>query len=168
MILYVISITYIIQRKKSRMYILTMLLTGLLTSIFILVSPSFVYGSSILFVLTFIISLAVAIKEININLKKSISIISILIMMYYITLASISGYIEYTRDKFVDEQLNNGYTYVEVRGDPFMLVYRHNPTTPFQMRDYKKFKGINEDIEIGVKNSSVIKSIGDKVINSVK
>ena len=168
MLLYVLSIIKIIQRPKSRMYILTMLLTGLLTSIFILVSPSFVYGSNILFILTFIISLSVAIKEMNINLKKSFAIVTVLLVIYYGILVGMSRYIDYTREKYVDEQLANGYTVVEVRSDPIMLIYRHNPITPFQMRDYKKYKNISEDIKIEVKFSGIFKTIGSKVINSVK
>ena len=162
-ILYVISILYFIKRKKSRMYILTLLLTGVVVSTFKIFSPDYMDGSNILFVLTFIISLSVVLKEIDIKLNKLFVIPIAILCVYYITLVGMSRYIDETRDKYVKEQIEAKYTLIEIKSNPLYIIYRHNPVTPFQMRDYRKYIGLSDDIKLEVKYFGIFRSIESKV-----
>ena len=167
MILYVISILYFIKRKKSRMYILTLLLTGLVTSTLKIFSPDYMDGSNILFIMTFIISLSVVLKEMNIKLNKVFMIIVGLLCLYYGSMLVMSKYIDDTRNSYIKEQIEAKYTVIEVKSNPLYVVYRHNPITPFQMRDFKKYQGLNDDIKIEVKYFGIFKTIERKVTENV-
>jgi hypothetical protein len=166
MLLYVISILHFIKRQKSRMYILTLLLTGLVTSTFKIFSPDFMDGSNILFVMTFILSLSVVLKEVEFKFNKWFLVITSALCIYYLLLLFMSRYIDYGRNKYIKEQINAGYTVVEVKSDPFLVVYRHNPSTPFLMRDFKKYEGLSDDIKIELKYFGIFKDIESKVIES--
>ena len=163
MILYVISILHFIQRKKSRMYLLLLLLVGIITSSLKLVSPDYMDGNNILFIFTFIISLSVLFKEMETPFNKYLSLASIVLIIYYLLLIFISSYIDITRCNFIKKQVDAKYTVIEVKSNPFYIVYRYNPNTPFQMRDFKKFANLSEDKKIDVKYFGLFEKIERKV-----
>lgn len=167
MILYVISILYFIKRKKSRMYILTLLLTGVVVSTFKIFSPDYMDGSNILFVLTFAISLSVVLKEMEYKLNKVFAVVVLALCAYYLSLVGMSKYIDVTREEYVKEQVEAKFTVIEVKSNPFYIIYRYNPVTPFQMRDYKKYAELKDDMKIEIKYFGIFKTIESKVKDNV-
>ncbi len=163
MILFVVSIAHFIKRKKSRMYILLLLLMGLITSSLKLISPDYMDGNNIIFVLTFIITLSVVIKEMEIPFNKYLALVSILLTGYYLVLIFMSSYIDVTRLNYIKEQVDAKYTVIEVKSNPLYIVYRYNPNTPFQMRDFKKFANLSDDKKLEVKYFGIFEKIERRV-----
>ena len=149
------------------MYILTLLLTGLVTSTLKIFSPDYMDGSNILFIMTFILSLSVVLKEMNVKLDKMFMVLVGILCLYYGSMLVMSKYIDDTRNSYIKEQIEAKYTVIEVKSNPLYVVYRHNPITPFQMRDFKKYQGLNDDIKIEVKYFGIFKTIERKVTENV-
>jgi hypothetical protein len=120
-------------------------------------------GNNIIFVLTFIITLSVVIKEMEIPFNKYLALVSILLTGYYLVLIFMSSYIDVTRLNYIKEQVDAKYTVIEVKSNPLYIVYRYNPNTPFQMRDFKKFANLSDDKKLEVKYFGIFEKIERRV-----
>ncbi len=168
-VLYALTIISYIKREKSRNYILLFLIAGLITNLFVIVSPDYNNGSNILFVITFIISLAVLYKEMNIKIWNKVYIVLLILLpIYYLSIFSMCKYIDVTRHEYIDRQIATGKNNIVVKSNPFFLVYRYNPVTIFQKRDFKMYIDVPSDTKLEVKYFGVFKRIEDQVKNEKK
>ena len=167
LVLLLLTIIHYIGRKKSRYYILIILGTGLITNLFRIVSPDYTNGSNILFVITFIIAISVLYKEMNIHIKDGVFISLIIILsIYYLSIFGMTKYIDVSRNNYIKEQVDAGSNNIVVKSNPFLLMYRYNPNTIFQKRDYKKYLGLSDDKSITVKYFGVFGDIKSTISNN--
>ena len=167
MFLLVLTTIKYIGRKKSRYYILILLGTGFITNLFRIISPDYTSGSNILFVIAFIITIAVLYKEMDIKLNKTfIKVFTVLLILYYVAIFAMTKYIDVTRNSYIKEQRDLGSSNIIVKSNPFLLMYRYNPNTVFQKRDFKKYLGVSEDTGITVKYFGVFRDIKSNIDNN--
>ena len=165
-LLFILTINHFLKRKKSRYYIYILLVTGIITSLCNIISPDYNMGSNILFIMSFVIAIAVLYKEMDINLGKKMPIIlTVILSIYYLSIFGMSKYIEVSRNSYIKEQVDANSSSIVVKSNPFLLVYRYNPNTVFQKRDFKKYIGVSEETGIKVKYFGVFGDIKDKVGN---
>lgn len=167
LVLLLLTIIHYIGRKKSRYYILIILGTGLITNLFRVISPDYTSGSNILFVITYIIAISVLYKEMNITLPdKLFKALVIILSVYYLAIFGITKYIDVDRHNYIREQVSNNETNIIVKSNPFLLVYRYNPNTIFQKRDFKIYLGMNDDKSITVKYFGLFGDIKSTISSS--
>ena len=164
MLLFMLTIIHFIKRVKTRNYLLLFILIGLCASIFKFISPDYNNGSNILFVFSFIISTSVLYKEMDIKVNNKMCFaFTILFTIYYLVIFGMCRYIDDTRLSYIKEQKEAGLTTIEVKSNPFYLVYRYNPTEVFQKRDFKQFINVPQDTKLEVKYFGVFKEIESRV-----
>lgn len=159
-----LSINYYVKSKKTKNYLLLFLFISVLNGLFMLISPLWDEGNSILFVFSLIAIISVLIKEIEIKLyPKVTTIFTALFIIYYISMFSLIKYIDKTRDEYVREQLNANQINIEVKASPIYLVWRYNPVNIFQQRDFKNYYEISDETSIEVKYFGIFEKIEKKV-----
>ena len=164
MLLFMLTIIHFIKRVKTRNYLLLFIVIGLFASIFKFISPDFNNGTNILFVFSFIISTAVLYKEMDIKVDNKMCFVLVILMsIYYLVIFGMCKYIDDTRLSYIKEQKEAGLTTIEVKSNPFFLVYRYNPTEVFQKRDFKQFIEVSQDTKLEVKYFGVFKEIESRV-----
>ena len=137
---------------------------GLFASIFKCISPDYNNGTNILFVLSFIISTSALYKEMDIKVNNKMCFVLVILMsIYYLVIFGMCKYIDDTRLSYIKEQKEAGLTTIEVKSNPFFLVYRYNPTEVFQKRDFKQFIEVPQDTKLEVKYFGVFKEIESRV-----
>ena len=90
-------------------------------------------------------------------------VLVILMSIYYLVIFGMCKYIDDTRLSYIKEQKEAGLTTIEVKSNPFFLVYRYNPTEVFQKRDFKQFIEVPQDTKLEVKYFGVFKEIESRV-----
>lgn len=163
-VLFLLTVIHYISRVKTRNYLLLFLIAGLVCSALRILSPDYDFGSNILFLFAFMISTAVLYKEMDIKVNNKICVIvTILMTVYYLAIFGMCKYIDVSRNNYIKEQMDEGKTTIVVKSNPFYYVFRYNPNTIFQKRDFKKYMNIPENTKIEDQYFGVFKQIESKV-----
>lgn len=164
MILFFLSINKFIQNRKVKNFYKLFALLSLLISICLLISPIWDEGNTIFIILFMISSISILLKELDIPIYPKVTIfITISLIIYYLSMFSITKYIDVTREEYIKEQLNANETIIEVKANPIYLVYRYNPVNIFQQRDFKRYYNIPQEKELNVKYLGIFEKIEKKV-----
>ena len=75
----------------------------------------------------------------------------------------ITKYIDVTRKEYIEEQLKYDEQIIEVKANPIYLIWRYNPVTIFQQKDFKKYYNIPQDKELDVKYLGIFEKIERKI-----
>ena len=157
LILFVLSINYIIKSQKEKLFIYFMLLLGLSSSMIMLILPTWGDRITLYCVLTLAIIGVILIDKItkdNINITKYIKPIYIAATIYllvcFISLNKINNY----RENYIKEQLNNNKNEVEIIRNPIMYIWNNNPQSEYFIRTYKNYMNIPKEKEIKLINLS--------------
>lgn len=163
LILLFLSINDIIKEKK--IYMMKILyIMGIVSSIFLLISPLWDEGNVIFFVLFLIFIISIMLKELNIKIYPKTTILILIVMiLYYIGSFAIIKYIDITREEYIIEQLEANEKNIEIKASPIYLVWRYNPVTIFQQKDFKRYYNIPQDKNITVKYFGIFEKIEKKV-----
>lgn len=163
-ILFILSVNYYVQERKLKKIFNVLLISSIVMGLFIFISPIFDKGNIILiiFIITFITCILA--REIDVKMYSRFVLISFYILVvYYISMFGIIKYIDFSRNNYIKEQLDNNSSNIVVRANPIYLVWRYNPTDYFQLKDFKEYYGIDEDKNIEVKHFGVFEEIEKKV-----
>ena len=164
LILYILTIIKYIGKKTARNYLVLFVVMGAFVSLLTMTSPSYEEGNNILFILSMIASIAILLKNISLKINfKPIKILLCLLIVYNMGIMGMVKYIDVTRTKLINEQLQKYTSVIEVKSCPFYQVYRYNPVTIFQEKDFRKYYGIGNDRTIEVKYFGIFNKIRERV-----
>ena len=164
MILYGLSFIHFSKKRTLRNYLLLLVFISIFVSMFKLLSPSFEDGNSFFFVLSMGISTCIMFNSMNFNVNlKAFKAIFIILIVYYIGMMSFIRYIDYRRDKYIREQLKNNSSVVEVYSSPIYYVYRYNPVTIFEEKDFRLYYDIPSTSAVYVRNIEFVNTIKESV-----
>ena len=76
---------------------------------------------------------------------------------------AIVKYVDSTRSNYIKEQIDAGETNIEVKANPIQLVWRHNPSDMFLVKDFKNYYEIPKEDTIEVKYFGIFEKIEKKV-----
>lgn len=133
-----LSILHLIKNIKIKKFLILLFTISFLSSITIFISPIWDEGTNIIVVLFIILAISVLLKEIEIKIypKLLISFVGIL-ALYYLSLLSITKYIDITREEYIKEQLKYEENTIVVKANPIYLIWRYNPTNIFHKKSLK-------------------------------
>ncbi len=158
--LFIYSIFIIINDKKVRNLILLLLFMAVSISVVMLFIPIWYDRYSIIFILVFIFSSVVAIKDLNLNLNFHIlKVLLVVVAIYYIISLGIIRYIDYTKQEYIKEQIVTDNEVIEVKANPLHLVFDYNPTTNREEEIFKKYYNIPSNKKIDVKYFGIFEAI---------
>lgn len=164
LILFFLSLNYIIKNRKTKQYLNLFFMMSFIVSIFSIISPIWDEGNNIFILLFIIFSNSIILKELDIKIYKKLVIVStIILLIYYISMMMITKYIDVTRKEYIEEQLKYDEQIIEVKANPIYLVWRYNPVTIFQQKDFKKYYNIPQDKELDVKYLGIFEKIERKI-----
>lgn len=148
-ILFINSILYIVKDSKKKFNTLFIYFISLGSNLVMLISPVWGERVSFLYILGIIIVISILINDMRLKLSfKLLRAILILLGIYYISIYSISCYINYKRTNYIKEQLKEDKEIIEVIGNPFHLVWNYNPTVDGQIKKFKLYYNIPNDKNI--------------------
>lgn len=158
--LFVISMNHYVKNRKLKLTLNTFCISSLALIIFLLISPIFDKGNIIFIIFTIILVACVLSKEMNINVYvKIVKFVIVCLVGYYISIFGITKYIYVTRTSYIKEQLDANYSNIEVKANPFYLIWRYNPIDYFQIKDFKNYYDIPDDNSIEVKYFGIFEKI---------
>ena len=163
-ILFINSILYIVKDTKKKFNTLFIYLISLVSNLVMLISPVWGERVSFLYILGIIIVISILINDMKLKLSFNLlRIILILLGIYYISIYSISFYIDYKRTTYIKEQLKEDKEVIEVIGNPFHLVWNYNPTVDGQIKKFKLYYDIPNDKDIVI----TYKGLFDEIRNHI-
>lgn len=159
-----LSILHLIKNIKIKKFLIFLFTISFLSSITIFISPIWDEGTNIIVVLFIILAISVLLKEIEIKIypKLLISFVGIL-ALYYLSLLSITKYIDITREEYIKEQLKYEENTIVVKANPIYLIWRYNPTNIFQQKEFKNYYNIPQNKSLEVKYLGIFEKIEKKV-----
>ena len=162
--LFIYSVYNIIKELKVKkimsFYIIMVSIYGLILNI----TNTFGDCESIMFILVFSLIAVVTIKEMDLNINfKVIKVVFYFLLSYYIVAFATIKYIDYTKVKYINEQLENNNEIIEVKANPIHLVVAYNPTTTKEKINFKKYYNIPEDKEIIIKYFGIFEDIEKEI-----
>lgn len=164
-ILFMLSINYLIKNKRLKEIFNVFIISSIVMSVFMLISPIFDRGNVILIILSLIMIICVVAKETNAKVFTRITRIVIsLLVVYYISMFAVIKYIDITRNDYIKEQTEADSQVIEVKANPTYYIWRYNPIDYFQIKDFKEYYNIPTSKTIDVKYFGVF----EKVEKSIK
>jgi len=153
LILFILSINYIIKNKKEKTFIYFMLLLGVLSSMIMLILPTWGDRITLYTVITLTLTGIILIDKIiknDMRISKYISPIyictSIYLLICFLSINQINNY----RENYIKEQLKENVDTIEITRNPIMYVWNNNPQTKYFIDTYKAYIGIPEEKNIEI------------------
>lgn len=163
LILFAVSINHYIKNRKLKITVNTYYMFSIILIVLLLISPMFDKGNIVFIAFTFILISSLLAKEMNIKIfERFIKFSIVLLVFYYLSMFAIVKYIDYTRTKYIKEQLDGKDTNIEVKANPIYLVWRYNPDY-FESKDFKKYYNIKDQDTIEVKYFGIFEKIEKQV-----
>lgn len=163
-ILFCLSINHFIKNKKLKNILNILMISCTIIAIFVLVSPIIDKGNMVFIVFSLIMILCLIAKEIDIKVySKLVVLVLSLLIVYYLSMFAIVKYVDSTRSNYIKEQIDAGETNIEVKANPIQLVWRHNPSDMFLVKDFKNYYEIPKEDTIEVKYFGIFEKIEKKV-----
>ena len=164
MILYGLSVIHFSKKRTLRNYMLLLVFSSLFVSIFKLLSPSYEDGNNIFFIFSMAISTGIILNAMDFKVNiKTFKTVFIILIVYYLGMMSFIKFIDVKRTKYIEEQLEKGTYVVDVVSCPIYYVYRYNPVTIFEEKDFRLYYDIPSTSVIYVKNLGIIETIKESV-----
>ena len=163
-ILFIISINHYTKNIKLKKIFNILCLASILIILFTLFSNTLDTGLIVLITFSIILITCIIMKETNMGVHvKTIRLIALLLIMFYVSAFSIIKYIDVTRTNYIKEQLDAKDTNIEIKANPIYLVWRYNPTDFFQQKDFKDYYLIPQKNTIEVKYFGIFEKIEKRV-----
>ena len=163
-VLFVLSLNYFIKNKRVKEMFNILMISSIILGIMLLVSPIFDKGNIILFILSLIMITCVLAVDMNTKvLVKVVKIVSVLLVVYYLSIFSVIKYIDVTRTSYIKEQLDEKSTNIEVKANPTYLIWRYNPVDYFQIKDFKEYYEIPDNNTIEVKYFGIFERVEKRI-----
>lgn len=150
-ILFILSINKIIIDKRKKSFIYLLLITGITSSLVMLILPTWGDRITLYSYITIIISSIILIDNIIKNDHKISKYLNITLYFTYILFITcfISIYkVNNYREKYIKEQLDNNVETIEIIRNPFMYIWNNNPQSEYFIKTYKSYMDIETNIEI--------------------
>lgn len=164
MILFFLSILKYIGNRRTKVFFKLFSILCLIFSLFIYSSPMWNEGENIFVIIFLVASISLLLKELDIILLPKItSILTIFLIGYYLSIFGMTKYIDVKRNDYIEEQLEVNTNIIEVKANPFFLLYRYNPKEIYQQKDFKEYYEIPKDKEIVVRYFGIFEKIEKKV-----
>lgn len=167
-VLLILSVRYYIIKSKNKLYLtIFLIMSSALFPLFI-IFPSWDVGCSIIFVFSLVMICSICIKDMEVEIYGKV-ILSILIFLvtYYFSMFAVFKYVDYSRTKYIEEQIDKNVDVIEVKASPLYLVWRYNPVSIFSEDDFKMYYNIPMNKKIEVKYFGIFKEIEKKVKNLI-
>ena len=162
--LFYISTNHFLKNKKLKNIINTINVSCTILALFVLVSPIFDKGNIVFIVFSIILIACLIAKELNIKVYvKLTKTVLVLLLIYYLSMFAVIKYVDITRTNYIKEQIESKETNIEVKANPIYLVWRHNPSDVFIVKDFKKYYEIPDEDTIEVKYFGIFEKIERKV-----
>lgn len=156
-ILFILSIHYIIKNKKEKTFIYFILSLGLISSLIMLILPT--WGDRITFynVISFtligviLIDKIIEKEQVLLTILKPLTIcIAIYFIICFVSINQINSY----RENHIKKQLKEDLETIEVIRNPIMYVWNNNPQTEYFIDTYKGYMNIKKEKNITIKQLS--------------
>jgi hypothetical protein len=157
LILFVLSINYIVKNEREKLLLYFLVVLGFASSAIMLIIPTWGDRITLYTVLVLTIVGVVLIDKIIIDktnilrpLKIVYTISFIYLLVCFISINQINNY----REKYIKKQLNNNLETIEVIRNPIMYLWNNNPQSDYFINTYKGYMNIPEDKDIKIVNVS--------------
>ena len=157
LILFVLSINYIVKNEREKLLLYFLVVLGFASSAIMLIIPTWgdritLYTVLILTIVGVVLIDKIIIDKTNIlrPLKIVYTISFIYLLVCFISINQINNY----REKYIKKQLNNNLETIEVIRNPIMYLWNNNPQSDYFINTYKGYMNIPEDKDIKIVNVS--------------
>ena len=152
-IVLILSINYIVIDKKEKNFILFLLMIGLLSSLIMLILPTWGDRITLYSTITLIIIGTILIDKIikkEYYIYKYLKIVYALTSIYLIIVFILINKLTIYREKYIKEQLDNNINTIEIIRNPIMYVWNNNPQSDYFVKTYKSYQNIDKEKEIKI------------------
>ena len=169
LILFILSINYIIKNKKEKLFIYFILLLGLSSSIVMFILPT--WGDRVTFftVITLTLIGTILIDKIIKNNQRLFSYLkpificfTIYLLICFYSIYQINSY----REIYINKQIKEDKETIEIIRNPIMYIWNNNPQSKYFIDTYKSYMNIDKTKEINLTQPSYKEYL--KIILGVK
>ncbi len=161
-----LSILKFIENRRTKSFFKLFGLMSLIMGILVFVSPLWSEGNTIFIILFLVAVISLLLKELDVTLfPKLTTVLTVLLVGYYVTIFGMTKYLDVGRNNYIKEQLDKDCSVIEIKSNPFYLLYRYNPTEQYQEKNFKKYYEIPDDKELDVRYFGIFEKIEKKVKN---
>ena len=169
LILFILSINYMIKNKKEKLFIYFILLLGLSSSIIMFILPT--WGDRVTFftVITLTLIGTILIDKIIKNNQRLFSYLKPIFICFtiYLLICFYSIYqINNHREIYINKQIKEDKETIEIIRNPIMYIWNNNPQSKYFIDTYKSYMNIDKTKEINLTQPSYKEYL--KIILGVK
>jgi len=169
--LFIYSVIELIPERKKRNYCLLLIMIAILSIIPLLIlSSTWSYNMVILFMFIMLAVSCVLLVEMKIKIWPwLVKPIVALLIIYYITIMSLTFYINKTRENYIEEQLAVNDKLIYIKANPFHLTWEPNPICSSKnIKYFREYYKIPKNTTIEVKYFGILERIEKNVKKDIE